>query len=87
MRKLGALLTVLAILVVGVGFYRGWFAVSSPVTDAGSSKVNINLAADPGKMKQDAEMVKNKATELTGGVTDAVKADDQENDNVTANVR
>jgi hypothetical protein len=36
-------------------------------------------------MKQDAEMVKDKATELTGGVTDDVKADGQVNDNVTSN--
>ncbi len=82
MRKLGAALTVLAILVVSVGFYRGWFALSSPVPDVGSSTVNVNLATDPGKMKQDAEMVKDKATELTGGVTDDVKVDGQVNDNV-----
>jgi len=36
-------------------------------------------------MKQDAEMVKDKATELTGGVTDDVKADGQANDNVKSN--
>lgn len=85
MRKLGAVLIVLAILMVGVGFYRGWFAVSSPAPDAGSNQVNVNLAADPDKMKQDAEMVKDKATELTGGVTDDVKADGQANDNVKSN--
>ncbi len=85
MRKLVAALTVLAILVVAVGFYRGWFAVSRPTPDADSNLVNINLAADPDKMKQDAEMVKYKATELTGGVTDDVKADGQANDNVKSN--
>ena len=85
MKKLGAVLAVLVILVVGVGFYRGWFALSRPASDAESNKVNINLAADPDKMRQDAQAVKDKATELTGGVTEDVKADGQANDNVRSN--
>ena len=85
MKKLSAVLIVLAILVVGVGFYRGWFALTRPASDPGSNKVNINLATDPDKMKQDAQAVKDKATELTGGVTDDVKADGQANDIVKSN--
>ncbi len=77
MKKLSAVLIVIAILVVGLGFYRGWFAVSRPAADAGSNKVNINLAADPDKMKQDAKIVTDKATELTGGV----QKDDHANGN------
>jgi hypothetical protein len=76
-KLLSAVLIAIAILVVGLGFYRGWFALSRPAPDAGSNKVNINLATDPDKMKQDAEMVTGKATELTGGVRDDVKADGQ----------
>jgi len=85
MRRLSAVLVVIAILVIGLGFYRGWFAVSRTASDAGSNKVNINLAADPEKMKQDAAIVKDKATELTGGVTDDVKADGQASDIVKSN--
>ena len=85
MKKLGAVLIVIAILVVGLGFYRGWFALSRPASDAGSNTVNINLATDPDKMKQDAEMVTDKATELTGGVTEDVKADGQASDIVKSN--
>ena len=85
MKKLSAVLIVIAILVVGLGFYRGWFALSRPAADAGSNKVNINLATDPDKMKQDAKMVTDKATELTGGVTDDVKADGQASDIVKSN--
>jgi len=85
MKKLGAVLTLLAILVVGLGFYRGWFALSSPAPDTGSSEVNINLATDPGKMKQDMQAAQDKATELTGGVTEDDKADGQANDNVKSN--
>jgi hypothetical protein len=80
MKKFIAVVTVLAILIVGVGFYRGWFALSRPAPAAGSNVVNINLATDPDKMKQDARAVKDKATELTGGVKDDVKAVVQAND-------
>jgi hypothetical protein len=83
MKQLSAFLVVLAVLVVGVGFYRGWFALSSPAPEPGSSEMNINLATDPGKMKQDVQTAKDKASELTGGVTDDVKVDGQENDNAT----
>ena len=85
MKKLSAVLIAIAILVVGLGFYRGWFTLSRPAADAGSNTININLATDPDKMKQDAEMVKDKATELTGGVKDGVKADGQANDIVKSN--
>ena len=85
MKRLGAVLAVLVILVVALGFYRGWFALSRPASDAGSNQVNINLAADPDKMKQDAQAVKDKATELTGGVTEDVKADGQANETVKSN--
>jgi hypothetical protein len=80
MKKFISVMTVLAILIVGVGFYRGWFALSRPAPEAGSNMVNINLATDPDKMKQDARAVKDKATELTGGVKDDVKAVGQTND-------
>lgn len=86
MRKLFAVLIVLAICVVGFGFYRGWFALSSPSPTAGSNEVNINLAADPDKMKEDAETIKDKAAELTGNVTErASEPADQEIDKAKAN--
>ena len=85
MKKLCAVVIVLAILVVGLGFYRGWFALSRPASDAGSSTVNINLATDTDKIKQDAEIVTDKATELTGGVMEDVKADGQAGDIVKSN--
>ena len=80
MKRLAAVLFAISILVVGLGFYRGWFALSRTAPETGSNKVNINLATDPDKMKQDAEIVKDKATELTSGVTEGDKADGQTND-------
>jgi hypothetical protein len=85
MKKFITVVTVLVILIVGVGFFRGWFALSRPAPEAGSNMVNIKLATDPDKMKQDARAVKDKATERTGGVKDDVKADGQANDIVKSN--
>jgi hypothetical protein len=43
-------LAVSVILIAGVGFYRGGFALFRP-PDAESNKVSINLATDTDKMK------------------------------------
>ncbi len=49
-------LLVLVALLVAVGFYRGWFAVTSQ-QDPGP-KVDIKLTVDPDQMRKDAEQVK-----------------------------
>jgi len=58
-------LLVLALGVAVLGFYRGWFSISSRGRDAESNKVNVNLTVDPDKMRDDAEKVTEKTTELT----------------------
>ena len=73
---------VMAIVVVGMGFYRGWFAF---VPDAGGTTVSIQIATDTDRMKQDIHAIEDKATELTGGVTENVKADGQADGNVKQN--
>lgn len=85
MKKLSMVFLVLTILIVSLGFYQGWFALSRPASEPGSSKVNINLAADPAKMKQDAQALKNKATELTDGVREDNQVEGQEIDIVRSN--
>jgi hypothetical protein len=83
MKRLFAVVIVLAILVVGVGFYRGWFTLSHPEAEKGSNKVNVNLTVDEGKMHEDAAAVKKKTTELTDNVTGrGKKADDHSTDDV-----
>ena len=69
MKRFIAVVVIVALLVVGVGFYRGWFAVSSSEADKSSNKVNVNLTVDRDKIEEDAEAVKNKTTELTGKIT------------------
>ena len=65
--RLFPVLIVLVLLVIGFGFYRGWFALSSSNADKGSKKVNVNLTMDGDKMQEDATAVQNKTAELTGG--------------------
>jgi hypothetical protein len=69
MKRFCSLLIVLAFIVVGLGFYRGWFTVSGG-REAESQKVDVNLTVDPDKVKADAETVKDKVSELTGKTTE-----------------
>ena len=68
MKRFRPLLILLAVIVVGLGFYRGWFTVSGS-REAVSHKVDVNLTVDTDKVKADAETVKDKAKELTGKTT------------------
>jgi hypothetical protein len=52
----------LALCVALLGFYRGWFSLSSRGRDAESNTVNVNLTVDPDKMKEDAEKLKANTT-------------------------
>jgi hypothetical protein len=65
MKTLMKVLVVLAICVAGLGFYRGWFSLSSRGRDAENNKINVSLTVDPDKMKEDAEKVEEKTAELT----------------------
>jgi hypothetical protein len=87
MKKLFAALFVLAILVIALGFYRGWFMLSSGDADEGN-KVNVNLTVDKDKIKEDAKAVKKKTAELTDSVTDGEKnPDDRPAGNVKSSER
>lgn len=72
MNKLFGILILVVISVVAVGFYRSWFTVTSPSTNAETHKVNVGVTVDPDKVKADAETVKEKAAELTGQATEGV---------------
>ena len=65
-------LFVLLLCLVGIGFYRGWFAVTSHSRDE-SNKVDVNLTVDPDKAKEDAEKVKDKTKELGDRARDSAK--------------
>ena len=50
-------------IVVGVGFYRGWFGVS---TYDQPGETNVELKIDKVRIKQDAEAASEKARDLAG---------------------
>lgn len=54
MKRFAALLLLMAIVVLGMGFYRGWFVLSSG-RHLGSNKVDVNLTVDPDQVKADAK--------------------------------
>jgi len=70
MKRLFAVLVVLVICVVGIGFFRSWFTVTSPSSDTASHKVNVSVTVDPEKIKADAKTVKEKAVDLAGQATE-----------------
>ncbi len=68
MKRLFIILFVLAVIVMAVGLYQGWFTVSFPEGKQGS-KTNVNLEIDSGKIRQDAEGLSTKAKHLKENVT------------------
>ena len=71
MKRSIAFLLVFIVCLAAVGFYRGWFTLSSK-PEAGSNKVDVNLTMDRDKIEQDAETVKEKTTEFVGKVKETV---------------
>jgi predicted negative regulator of RcsB-dependent stress response len=60
-RFLGVLVLILAV-VIGLGFYLGWFQLS---TNKNEQQKNITISVDEQKMKADEEKAKEKAKELS----------------------
>ena len=81
MRKFLGTLVILIVIVAVVGFFRGWFNIS---TSNQPGNTNIELQIDKDKIKEDAEKVKEKAeglaSELEGGGSETTEAEaDPEN--------
>ncbi|MEJ7590035.1 MAG: hypothetical protein WKF77_00650 [Planctomycetaceae bacterium] len=56
MKRFCQVITVLAIIVVGLGFYRGWFTLTGG-RDAESHQIEVKLSVDTDKVKHDAGAV------------------------------
>ncbi len=65
MRNLIKLMLILCIAVAAIGFYRGWFSLSTHRRDADSDKVNLNVdvSVDKGKVKSDVKKAEAKVEE------------------------
>lgn len=52
MKNFIRVLLLIGVVLIGFGFYRGWFALSSG-QQSGSNKIDVNLTVDPDQMKTD----------------------------------
>jgi len=55
------LIVIIALVVVGVGYYRGWFHLTSEKT---GDKTNVTLTVDKNKMHDDKKAADEKAHEI-----------------------
>ena len=61
MRSLLNLAVLVLVCLVGIGLWRGWFHFSSPSTEPGGNKVDVNVSVDKSKMKADVQTFEQKA--------------------------
>lgn len=57
-RRFGGFMTLVLILLVifvGVGFWRGWFSLSTRATEDGDGQTDVTLSIDQEEMERDAE--------------------------------
>jgi hypothetical protein len=65
MRGFLAVLILLVVGIVGLGFYRGWFQVS---TGSAGGKSNATITVDQDKIKADQEKLKKQAQDVAKNV-------------------
>ena len=61
MKTLFAVVVLLLIVIAGVGFYRGWFQIS---TDTANQKPNATISVDKDKIHADEQTAKDKVQGL-----------------------
>jgi hypothetical protein len=70
MGRLLSIILFLVVIIAGVGFFRGWFSVSTQRAPF-SEQRDINLRVNPEKFKQDANEVEGRTKDLfRSGPTD-----------------
>jgi predicted negative regulator of RcsB-dependent stress response len=69
LRFLG-LLVVLAVVVIGVGFYLGWFHVTSEQT---GERTHTTLTVDQDKIREDEERAKSKLQDFGRKIKESTK--------------
>ena len=63
MNRLLSFILIILVLGLGVGFFRGWFSMSSN-KEAVGDRLNVNFRVDADKMKQDANTLEEKTKAL-----------------------
>jgi len=64
--KIGAWILLLLVIIAGIGFYRGWFSLSTQSDGNRDGNVEVKLNVNRDKMDADAKAGQNKVQELTG---------------------
>ena len=68
MKRLFVLLVLIAAGVAGLGFYLGWFHLTTETTNDGKSSVTVTVDKD--KIHDDKQKAKDKANEIGQDVKD-----------------
>ena len=76
MRSRLKLVIVLLLCLVGIGFWRGWFSVSSPKPDTEGNKVNVNMSVGKGKIKSDIKKAERKVEKGVSELEGKTKTDE-----------
>ena len=71
MRGLLVVVVLIAVGIVGLGFYRGWFQVSSESAD---QKSNVTFSVDKDKIQADEHTAKEKVHDLGHKAKEGVNA-------------
>jgi hypothetical protein len=74
MKVVVIVVVVLAIGIVSLGFYRGWFTFSSNKAD---EKSNVTLTVDQDKFTKDKDAALDKVQDLGGKASDAMAGSDE----------
>ena len=69
-------LLVLLLCGVAVGFYRGWFTLSSHRREE-NNQVDVSLTVNPDKAREDAAIAKDKTSDLGDRAKDKMKPNHQ----------
>jgi len=78
MRQIFTVILILAMVVLGLGFYRGWLSLSHSERSEESRKVDVNLTVDGDKLQKDVEAMKQSATETADKIKEGTpKLDDK----------
>jgi len=75
MKHLILAIVLLAVVVVGLGFYRGWWSVASDSVDA---EVHLDVTVDKDKIREDKTNALEKVQDLGHQVKDLATASPEE---------
>jgi hypothetical protein len=69
--KIGAWILLLLVIIASIGFYRGWFTLSTQNDGNRDGNIEVKLNVNRDKMDADAKAGQNKVQELTGQNSEA----------------